>query len=498
MPAERLTQRRIETAKCATDKILELRDEIVTGLELRISPGGSKRWSFNFSIRALDAAGNPVFLESEVDGAMKPVWLRRRKPLGVFPGLSLDHARDEAVRLRQIVAAGYDPIAQEAAEAVVAQTARQARLEAVTLEQLVARRLAAQAPDERLAEATRKEYGRLLKRDFLEAHGTCPATDITEANIVAAMDRVVVRQNGAGGKRTADHLKAAISSVFAWGIEKRLVAGNPAEKIPKRVKKAAHLSARKRVLTDTEIGRLWQSLTNGSAEMGAAMRSIVMLSLLTGQRRLEVCGARRDEIIMEGTIPVGNADAFGARMVEAPVWIISGDVEFTKGKRRGEFIEGRTKNGKQQIIPLSTQAAVLFKMALSAHAQDYVFPSGHTVKVGKVASRPHINEDSVTKAILRLRASLERSHAELRARDRSITESPPLGDATVHDLRRTMATVLGELGVRDTVIERLLNHSPNTVTRIHYDHSRLLKDLRTALQLWADYIEAQARDMPRT
>jgi integrase len=59
-----------------------------------------------------------------------------------------------------------------------------------------------------------------------------------------------------------------------------------------------------------------------------------------------------------------------------------------------------------------------------------------------------------------------------------------------HDLRRTLATRLGEMGVPDEVIERVLNHAPRTVVSRHYNHARHFDAMRRALEAWANQLVA--------
>ena len=56
---------------------------------------------------------------------------------------------------------------------------------------------------------------------------------------------------------------------------------------------------------------------------------------------------------------------------------------------------------------------------------------------------------------------------------------------TLHDLRRSVATNMGELGIADDVIGRVLDHAPQGVTRIHYNHSQKLAAVRAALECWS-------------
>jgi integrase len=57
---------------------------------------------------------------------------------------------------------------------------------------------------------------------------------------------------------------------------------------------------------------------------------------------------------------------------------------------------------------------------------------------------------------------------------------------TLHDLRRTFATRLAELGVAPHVIERLLNHVTGSLSPIArvYNKARYIEEMRAAIDLW--------------
>ena len=59
-----------------------------------------------------------------------------------------------------------------------------------------------------------------------------------------------------------------------------------------------------------------------------------------------------------------------------------------------------------------------------------------------------------------------------------------------HDLRRTFATGLGDMGVPNEVIERALNHAPRTVKGKHYNHAKHFEALRRALEAWSERLRA--------
>ena len=81
-----------------------------------------------------------------------------------------------------------------------------------------------------------------------------------------------------------------------------------------------------------------------------------------------------------------------------------------------------------------------------AGKSPWLFPSA----VDGLPTRPR----SATRAVIRFRESLG------------------LGDVGTHDLRRTLATGLGDMSVAEEVIERILNHAARTVVGRHYNHAQ--------------------------
>jgi integrase len=70
---------------------------------------------------------------------------------------------------------------------------------------------------------------------------------------------------------------------------------------------------------------------------------------------------------------------------------------------------------------------------------------------------------------------------------------------TLHDLRRTAATGMAQLGVQPHVIEAALNHasgeSKKGVAGI-YNRSRYADEVRKALQAWADHVDGLVNGAP--
>ena len=59
---------------------------------------------------------------------------------------------------------------------------------------------------------------------------------------------------------------------------------------------------------------------------------------------------------------------------------------------------------------------------------------------------------------------------------------------TVHDLRRTVRTGLGKLGIQPHIAEATLNHLPPKLIRT-YDRNSYEAEKRTALDQWATHLK---------
>jgi integrase len=58
----------------------------------------------------------------------------------------------------------------------------------------------------------------------------------------------------------------------------------------------------------------------------------------------------------------------------------------------------------------------------------------------------------------------------------------------LHDLRRTAATGMADLGVQPHVIEAVLNHSNGTKVAAIYNRSTYTAEKAAALAMWADHV----------
>ena len=296
-----------------------------------------------------------------------------------------------------------------------------------------------------LAESTKQVYGYSLAADAYPIIGDVPATSVTADHIYTICKRI----EATGARVQSDRTKSAIGGVYKWAIKQRLAKANPCKDIGRRSTKVA----RARTPSAAEIGKIWTATGGGSAGLSLSMRLIVRLAIVTGQRRTEVCGARVSELSLDG---------------DKATWTIPGDTN-----RRGKIIEGRTKNGREQVLPLSSLAVSLFREALETCADnECLFPANlAAVKKGTTPRTPHINGDSVTRAMSRLR------------------EDHGIDDLGIHDMRRAISNWLKDEGVSKEVRDLVLNHLDPSVDGEHYSSSaRMEKQVRHAMEAWAGHV----------
>jgi integrase len=130
----------------------------------------------------------------------------------------------------------------------------------------------------------------------------------------------------------------------------------------------------------------------------------------------------------------------------------------------GEWRIPETKNGTPHRLPLSRQAVDLLHGMKAGDPATLIFPARGGAKLA--------NWDRETKTIM---------------------EATGTSGWTRHDLRRTGATMLGEMGVEPHVIEAALNHAAiHSQLASTYNRARYFPAVKDALQLLADRLDGIA------
>jgi integrase len=231
------------------------------------------------------------------------------------------------------------------------------------------------------------------------------------------------------GPYGANRSRAALSALFTWAIGEGLSDGNPVV----GTNKATDEIARDRVLSDEELSLIWRHAGDG------AYGAIVRLLFLTGQRREEVGGILWSEIDLK-----------------AAMWRIGAE---------------RTKNGLAHDVPLSAPAVAILRAVNRREGRDLVFGAGDGAFQGWSNAKSALDKRILSK---------------LRERDAKVELKP----WRLHDIRRTVATRMADLGVLPHVIEAILNHISGHKAGVAgiYNRASYAAEKHTALDLWASHV----------
>lgn len=237
-----------------------VRDSVVPGLEIRVSPSGVRTWVLRYY-----AAGQ-----------------RRRVKLGVYPRVSLHAARKAASAALRTVDGGGDPQAEKiaakaaaAAEKAAAERAKRDSVEALTADYI-----------ERYAKPRKRTWAadaHKVNRVILPAWRGRPVSSITRRDCRELVQAIAER----GAPIQANRVAALLSRLFRYAVDQELVEHNVAAKLPKPgVEIGARPEPDREVkpYDDDEIRAIWQA----TARQPGLVRALYRLGLITGQRPGEI------------------------------------------------------------------------------------------------------------------------------------------------------------------------------------------------------------------
>jgi integrase len=367
-----------------------------------------------------------------------------------WPKRSLAEIRVIYREIQTGLSKGIDPIEARKAEKLETQLeqAQQIERQKQEIERLAAeaatRRTFSDAIDqwEKLELSRRKDNGkeamRAIDKDIRPILGDVALVDVKRSMIVDILDGVVQR----GARVMANHLFGDLRQFFNFAITREWVEAHPLAGLTKE-KIGGRQKERDRYLSEEEIVDLNKRLPAANL-LGTTERAIWIM-LATCCRVGELTQARWADID-----------------TEQGEWFIPA---------------GNSKNAKDHTVFLSEFAMDQFKALHTITGKtDWCLPS----RDGK----SHTNLKSISKQIK------DRVRSEPLANRTNATGALLLagGGWTPHDLRRTGATMMGELGVMGEVIERCLNHvEQNKLKRIYQRHE-LKAEQREAWRLLGDRI----------
>jgi integrase len=354
---------------------------------------------------------------------------QRRSTVGKVGVLTLDDARKKARKLLVGIDEGNDPIAAKAR----AKVSDKLLFEATAKEYLEARA-------EDMKASSLDQCRRHLKLYFKPFNRL--AIGKIDRPLIAAELRTIAK---ARGPVQADRSRSTLSAFYAWCIGEGYANENPVI----GTNKASADVGRDRVLSDAELVRIWNALPEGN------YGRIVRLLMLTGQRRDEISALRWSEV-------TGLSLTFEEKSAAA--------INLPKE---------RTKNSRPHLVPLSSQAVAVLSEVAEREGRDLVFGEGEGGFSGFSRCKQRLDE-----------ALNEPRSGPVASALRSEGVNDPMPAWTLHDLRRTMATRMADLGVQPHVIEAVLNHVSGHKSGVAgiYNRSTYADEKRAALDLWGAHV----------
>lgn len=390
------------------------------GLYLRVRPSGAKSWIFVFRL-----------LNSRQLYKMT---------MGAFADLSLKEARNKLFELRKLVADGFDPRKIRAA-------AKVENAEAITMQTLFNNWLDFTKLNNNFSQAWSKRHKNRWDLHLKSVLGMLLVKEVNRSHLAAALDVMTKK----GIKEETRKSLTTLNLMMDYALTRNLINQNPARILRPKDFAATAGRPRTRVLTLQELHLLWLAIDQAllikdqlasTTSMMMTTAVAIKILILTGARRGEVVAMRWEEVDLDNKI-----------------WYLD---------------ETRTKNRQAHTIYLSDFAINLIKSLQPITGNSlFIFDTGK-------GSKGHINQDSLTRALSRLRVNTTRNNLLF-----------GLKPFTIHDLRRSAATAWGEyLKIAPHIIERMLNHQPLNKLVATYQQASYLEEQKITWLSWSKMVES--------
>jgi integrase len=377
------------------------------GLQLRVHQkrnGTSRTWLLRFKFRGEET----------------------RILLGHVPQMTLDAARGEARRLRELASQGIDPrrsSTRRRPTATPVTLSAAATHTSHSIEHLTAEFV------ERYLRPHRKrpEYVEaILARTVLTEWKGRDVRTIKPREVIELLDGITDRGRRVMANRTA----SVLGQLFKFAVHRNLIEATPVQLL---MKPGGKEKPRERALGDDELRAFLKAPL--ACTRFERLAHVIKVLLLTAARRGELAAAKWTDVNLK-----------------AKTWTIPAET---------------AKTGKARVVPLSAWAVDEFKaLRKLAERSMWVLPAAD--------GDGHVDAKLLTRGVAK---NLERF------------EEQGVAAFHLHDLRRTARTGLSALKVEPHVAERVLGHAVPGMAGV-YDVHAYEDEQREALDKWARHLRS--------
>ncbi len=279
----------------------------------------------------------------------------------------------------------------------------------------------------KLKESTAKEYKRQINKILIPAWGNRKVIGIERKQITKLVEGI-----SQSAPIQANRTLATIKKIFSYALDVGVVAINPATGI----KPPARENVKDRVINLSEVATFFKLL---EVQDNRDTRDILQLITLTAQRPGEVAEMRISQLKDEA---------------DGVWWAMAGS---------------DVKNKASHRVFLNELSLQIIQNRIKDYGLDnYIFPS-----VKRDGSISFMRKDVIVKRVHKIMPLIEAEGIE---------------KFTAHDLRRSAATGIAQLG-HSSVVPDILNHKPQGITRQVYDKYSRQPEIKRALVSWGEAIQ---------
>ena len=367
---------------------------------------------------------------------------------------SYDSERARVNDLKNGRVTGPDPVALRKQERTKREAEQHERLLAPTVKELIGEYVNKHAKPHKRGWA---EDQRLLEKDALPTWGDRKAKDIKKRDVVLLLERIVER----GSPGSANGNFKVIRKMFNFAVQRDILEHSPCD----GVVMPAPVNRGNRVLTEEEIRTFWNGLD--TCHVSGDIRRALRLILVTGQRPGEVIGMHTTEIDGKWwTIPVErskNKSAHRVYLTSTARELIAYQIAANKTEK--DIPEGPEYSGYIFDSPasgrLKDDGTPREPQPIAVNALAHVIRRNIAFSVTDEKGKQLFNEDGKP----------------------AVKNLLGVADFTPHDLRRSAATGMSQLGEMDEVIDSVLNHAKQGIIRT-YNLNRYDREKQQALESW--------------